>query len=492
MALRARVPCLLLVATLLGGCAGEEASRTARSDRVAESLLGADAPLLRARPGLVAGKYARMAGDLFSFYRGTMPLWLADATSGSTPVAESAYDLRDPMPVCIGDSHPENFGTLRAPDGSLAVEANDFDAADRYPYLWDLRRLTVGLVLAARLSNPDDEKDRKKAAAAAPDIVRAAARAYAETVAELAAGGEPKRLDDPGGDKVLDDLFDAAKEAAEDREELLELTEVIDGVRRLRRGVVADDEPTHALGDLPGFALAALPATLDGWRMTLLEPPPASYLAIKDAARETGTGVASWPRVRALVLVEGPSAANDDDVVLEVKELTESGAAPWLPPGPWVGDPARRVIDTTRSLWARPDADPLWGVGKWLGFIVQVRTEAGCHRNVRVHRLRGDAGKPKELVSLAKHLGGLVGRMHAAPVDGLSVAGDIAAAIGGDVAGFADEQVAVSLELADIVEDDWRRFQAVIEENGPLLGFIPTSADSPSADLRALFTEPPY
>lgn len=466
---------LCLVATM--GCS--DSMEPSRADNIASVFLEADATLLRERPGLVAGKYTRMAEDLFSFYRGTMPLWLSDAARGEHPA--SAFDLRDPMPVCIGDSHPENFGTLRASDGTLAVEANDFDAADRTPYLWDLRRLTVGLVLAARLSNPDDPGARAQAAAAARDVARAAARSYAEAVRALAGGAVAQRLVDPEA-PALEELFEAATKAAEKRSELDALTEVVGGERRLLRGVLDVAEPTHALVDLPAAARDELPATLAAWRQTLVTPPPEDHMLVKDAARELGTGVASWPRVRALVLVEGPSDDLDDDLVLEVKELAESGA----PGAGWPSEPGRRILETTRALWARPDADPLWGVATWQGLPVQVRTEAASHRNLRVHRLQGPAGKRKALIALGRDLGGLVGRMH-----GVGEGAAIAAVIGGDIEGFANEQAEASLGLADAVERDWGLFQSVLAERGPLLGHVHDPAAPPAA-LRDLFTEPPY
>lgn len=54
----------------------------------------------------------------------------------------------------------------------------------------------------------------------------------------------------------------------------------------------------------------------------MIAPPPPSFFQIEDAARELGSGVASFPRVRVLVLVRGPTASPDDDVILpEIKEL---------------------------------------------------------------------------------------------------------------------------------------------------------------------------
>lgn len=480
-----------MLAAGLAAC--QEAQGPSRQDRIVTTILAADAALLAERPGLVAGKYARMRDDLYSYYRGTMALWLRDAVEGAAPVAETRF-ATDARPVCLGDSHPENFGTLRA-GGDFALEGNDFDAADRYPYLLDLRRLTVGMVLAARLSNEDDEDARAEAAAAAGAIVEATARGYAEAVAKLAEGKAAKRFDNPGGVRPLEDLFDRADDAWDDRDEWEGgLTRVVDGRRVLARGALDPEDPTHALVDLPAEALEALGPALVAWRASLDPMPGEGHLVVKDAARELGTGLASWPRVRALVLVEGDSPDPDDDVVLEVKELADSGAAPWLGAGPWDGDPRARILATTVALWARPDADPLWGVSTWLGWPVQVRTEAAWHRTVRVRRLTGKRGTPKELRDLGGDLGALVARMHAtgdAAVPGLDgTAAAIAAAIAADEDGWVAEQVTVSLALADRVEQDWALFVAALEERGPLLG-APTGGATVTPLVEAVLAAPP-
>ena len=108
------------------GCAPIE---DAREREVVAVLTRADEPLLRSRPQLVASKYRAMAGSPFAFFRGSFPLYLHDTTGGQ--VAEASPFLAEVFPFTVGDAHPENFGTLLAADGSLGLEPNDLDAADR-------------------------------------------------------------------------------------------------------------------------------------------------------------------------------------------------------------------------------------------------------------------------------------------------------------------------------------------------------------------------
>src|SRR5262249_55970423 len=119
------------------------------------------------------------------------------------------------------------------------------------------------------------------------------------------------------------------------------------GSRRLLRGNIDPEDPESVLLDLPEGFSKALPAALDAYRATLLDPPPAADFEIEDAAREKGSGVASFPRVRALVLVRGPTSAPDDDVILEVKELSDAVLLPHAPPDVSYDSVQDRVLRTS-------------------------------------------------------------------------------------------------------------------------------------------------
>lgn len=486
----ARRSIALLLCLSLARCVGPAADP--RDATLLSVFARADQSLLRARPSLVAGRYARMARGAYDFYRGSLPLFLHDWRDGAGDLSRSRFTLDLPQPWSAGDPHVENFGTLRARDASLALEPNDLDGSDRAPYLWDLRRLTVGLCLAARLSNPDAPDARAAAVRAIPAIVRAAASAYASAIAAHARGAPPARITAGGGDPALEDLFRRAQRDADRGRELTDLT-VLTGARRaLLRGAPDATDPENVLGELPEAARDALPALLSRYRATLLAPPPAEYFTVLDSAREYGSGVASWPRVRALVLVRGPTDGPGDDVILEVKELADSITPGGPPPGVWFDTVPARLVASARALWALPDADPLWGAGEWLGLPVLVRTESEAHKTLRVDRFVAALGTPDALTSLAGRLGALVARLHAAPLpDGSSVAPAIASVLARDPEGFAQEQADVADRYAARVLADWERFRRVLTERGPSLGMPVDDTDAPGADQRALFGNPP-
>src|SRR5262249_35398395 len=142
-------------------------------------------------------------------------------------------------------------------------------------------------------------------------------------------------------------------------------------------------------------------------------------LRLLDAVREFGSGVASWPRLRAILLVRGPTDDPADDVLLELKEVGDSGIAGLYPPGVYHDSVGQRVVHSARGAWARADAEPLWGWTDLLGFPCQIRRESEGQKNVRVARMAGGEGTPEAIAALATTLGTLVARVHASGPAGI-------------------------------------------------------------------------
>lgn len=479
----------MLLGLSLVGC-GSPTLDEARKAHIANVISTADEPLLRTRPNLVAGKYARMAANPYDFFRGTVPLSWHDYRNNYVGFGASAFALDGPLAPVLGDPHPENFGTVIGADGVLGLEPNDFDSADFAPYIWDLRRLVAGMALAARLTNPDDSAARETTAQASRVIARAAAEAYAQAILALSKGAERTRLTTNEGNPILEDVFSRAEEDLADRTELADLTDLTDGARRLKRGVLDPAEPAEKVLDLPTWALTRLPDTLLQYRQTLLNPPESAYFDLIDAARVVGSGVASWARVRVVLLVRGPTDDPQDDVLLELKELNDSGLGGHYPPFVHYDDVAERIRSTSRAAWARPDAEPLWGTSEWLGFPVQIKRECEAHKTIRVRRMVEERGTPEALEGLARHLGTILARAHTAtPKNAEWIARDIANVIEKDPAGFADEQADVGERYAKRVLADHQLFRAALEERGPRLGLPMDENDLVASDLAAIYAD---
>ncbi len=473
----------LAMAALALGVLRCGSSQDPREATLRSAFARADEALLAERPALVAGRYALMATGLQPYYRGSLAIFLRDWRDPAVGLSASRFAVDAPLVLGVGDPHVENFGALLGRDGTVALETNDLDGADRLPYLWDLRRLTVGLCVAALASNPDDDAAHRVTAAAARDIARSAAAAYAEAITP---GAPELRVTDGGDAPLLVDLFRRANRDAPHHVELTNLTTLdAAGHRRLLRGTPDPTTPTGIFHDLPAWAYASLPALFTRYRASLTAPPEPAFFTVLDAVREFGSGVASWPRVRLLVVLRGDTDAADDDVIVEVKEQTDSTVPGGPPPNVWFDDDPSRVAAARRTIWSRPDAEPLWGTTTWFGLPLQVRRESEGNKGVKVANLTGAMGTPDAMRALARVLGAMLARSHRRS---LPTPTPQALAIARDPQGFADEQADVSVAYATRVAADWALFQDLLRRDGPTLGFAPLGTDGPSAPVRALFT----
>jgi uncharacterized protein (DUF2252 family) len=274
---------------------------------------------------------------------------------------------------------------------------------------------------------------------------------------------------------VLEDLFKRSARDLAARSELSANT-VIDaaGQRRYLRGPPSPGELTQQYLDLPPPTYQALATLIQ----SLGDP---AYFKMKDAVRETGSGVASWPRIRALVIIEGPTPALEDDELLEVKELVQSGFGQWYGPAIGTQDIASRVYTAATTSWARPDADRHYFTREWQGFAVQIRSESDANKGVKDSRLTGNRATVDAVTGLGRTLGALLGRIHH----------DASVAPADDDA-FADEQAGLAVTAAKAVIDDQQRLRDLLATRGPTLGFAPAPGDAPPPqDFAALLGTQP-
>jgi uncharacterized protein (DUF2252 family) len=105
-------------------------------------------------PELVPIRYGRMLRSPFTFLRGSAGLMASDlATTPTTGLRVQA----------CGDCHLMNFGVFATPERNLVFDMNDFDETLPAPWEWDLKRLAVSFVVAARDSSHSDAQARDTA-----------------------------------------------------------------------------------------------------------------------------------------------------------------------------------------------------------------------------------------------------------------------------------------------------------------------------------------
>jgi uncharacterized protein (DUF2252 family) len=92
-------------------------------------------------PELVPIRYGRMLVSPFTFYRGAAKIMASDLAT--TP--NSGLRVQ-----CCGDAHLSNFGVFASPERRLVFDINDFDETLPGPWEWDVKRLAVSMMIAAR------------------------------------------------------------------------------------------------------------------------------------------------------------------------------------------------------------------------------------------------------------------------------------------------------------------------------------------------------
>jgi uncharacterized protein (DUF2252 family) len=92
-------------------------------------------------PELVPIRYGRMLVSPFTFYRGAALIMASDLAA--TP--RSGLTVQ-----CCGDAHLSNFGVFASPERRLVFDVNDFDETLPGPWEWDVKRLAVSMLIAAR------------------------------------------------------------------------------------------------------------------------------------------------------------------------------------------------------------------------------------------------------------------------------------------------------------------------------------------------------
>ncbi len=101
---------------------------------------------------LVPIRYGRMLVSPFTFYRGGALIMASDLAG--TP--RSGLTVQ-----CCGDAHLSNFGVFASPERRLVFDVNDFDETLPGPWEWDVKRLAVSMLIAAR-NNGYPVKDQEK------------------------------------------------------------------------------------------------------------------------------------------------------------------------------------------------------------------------------------------------------------------------------------------------------------------------------------------
>ena len=279
-----------------------------------------------------ATKFDKLAGSLFSFFRGTALLFYRDM---------AGQDQWMPSVLALGDVHPGNFGVMPNADNVPIFGVNDFDESAYAPFTWDLKRGAVGFMIgAAEMGGLGDKACRK----IAKKFVRGyivGIRRFAEEDSERS---HEMRLDN--APKMIAKLLESAQESRAD-------WLAGDYLDEFRRGFRATGELVPVSRRRDEFQ-----ALVDAWRKEndVQVPRRAGEMRVKDVAVRRGAGTASLGLPRYYLLIEGPGRDGSDDLIVEFKQARRSALAGLVPPSSFNDvDRGARVVHAQAVQLVRGD-----------------------------------------------------------------------------------------------------------------------------------------
>ena len=291
-----------------------------RSTWVTNEIYNYNHPYKPQLPQELATKMQKMAVSPFAFYRGTAHIFYKDMTT----LPNSAYVNSQTAAVWLeGDMHLQNLGGMRDNNGNNVFDTTDFDEGYLGPYIWDLRRMSVAILLAA--------KENGLSSSDAKDVVRNFLDAYLNKMSDFKGTSDELsyRLDNGNTNGVVQDLIQSA--AGKSRSSFLnKYTQINASGQRVF-------QTTPELQSVDSSTYSAISAAMSSYISSISSNKryDNSYYTLKDIRLKLGSGTGSLGRYRYYLLIEGAGSSTSDDVILEMKQETTSAvaiAAPGLLP----------------------------------------------------------------------------------------------------------------------------------------------------------------
>lgn len=264
-------------------------------------------------PDLLERKYTRIAGDPFSFLRGTCHLFYEDWRGGR------ALDAAPRAWIC-GDLHLENLGSYKGDNRLAYFDLNDFDEAALAPCTWEIARFLVSLRVAAGQLGL-----RRREA-------RTLCNRFLDAYVAALADGKPRWIERAIASGMIGALL--ARVAQRRRKDFLDKRTEKDGKRRR---LVADGKRLLPVG-------AAEREKLLAWfeRYARKQENGKFYTPIDVARRIAGTG--SLGQTRYAVLVRGNGSPNANYLIdLKLAGTSAAGQRLAALQPPWPNQAARIV-----------------------------------------------------------------------------------------------------------------------------------------------------
>jgi uncharacterized protein (DUF2252 family) len=424
----------------------QEESSEERQTKIVDVLVDAFSGLMVADPEAFRQKFRKMAAGPFAFYRGSACLLYADMEREEDRWA----DERTSRVWIQGDLHAENFGTYMDGDGVFIFDVNDFDEAYLGHFTWDIKRMVASVALLAWMKAISD--------ADIASLIETYVQAYMEQVRYFVESDRDHeyalRLETTDGE-IREILLETRLNTRVDL--LDELTMINENVeRRFRRN--------SGVRELEDAERARVHAAYEAYLDTIPETKRFRSLTyqVKDIVGRQGFGIGSAGLPAYNVLVEGPTQALENDVVLSIKQGNVAA------PSRIVHDErikgffkhnGHRTAVSQRALQAH--ADPWLGYTEIdeVGFVVS-------ELSPYVEDLDwSDLTEPEQMTPVLDYLGRATAKVHCVAdkdsdpnIVGFQTEDEIIEALSGNEEEFVQEMVDFGAHYSEIARNDHSLF----------------------------------
>lgn len=406
--------------------------------------MGVDPLAFRAR-------FRKMAADPYAFYRGSASLFYTDMAG-----LDDAWADGQTSRVWIhGDLHAENFGTYMSNEGRLTFDVNDFDEAYVGHFSWDLRRFVASLALLCWQK-------------ALPfQAVRDLARTYLEAYLT--------RVEDYVDDEHSTFAFGLANTEGT-------IHRVLQQARSARRTrlldsltLIEDDERQFrddgSIRPLDGEEYAQVAEAFQRYLGTIPDSERSRrrvFYRVKGIVGKKGFGVGSAGLPTYNVLIEGFDEAQENDIVLTMKQSNIAAPSRIVDDERVRGyfeDDGHRAVISQRSL--QTHTDPFLGYTSIRGVSYVVSELSPYKRDLSWENLT----EPEQMGPVLEALGQATAKIHCSTDEDsdhdlvpFRTETAILAAIGRSRDEFIEDIIAFGERYADTVRQDHALFVDAFRE----------------------------
>ena len=397
-------------------------------------------------------RYGRMLQSPFAFFRGSAAVMAADLAK--TPVTGTRVQA-------CGDCHLMNFGGFATPERNIIFDINDFDETLPAPWEWDVKRLAVSFVLAARSINLSNEEGRDAATNAARSY-RKAMRAftrmnplelwYHRFTAEDFVKMLPKSRQQAMQSKIDKALSQTGSEM--DYPKLAGMVGGHIGIRDAPPLIFHPGLKEDSFGKMLEEVFVAYRENLGDERRILLD----AFRVVDAALKVVGVGSIGW-RCWIVLLM----SSTNEPLFLQFKEAVESVLEPYAGRSVYPNH-GQRVVIGQRLI--QPASDIFLG---WVTVPIPGSERERCYyaRQLRDARIKPliETFDAEMLTLYGRMCGFILARAHAKTLDHCTISGYLGAS------DQFDEAVAdFALAYADQVERDYAALKAAVK-NGKIKAF---------------------